>query len=260
MISKLTSAFCILLTLLLVAVLGAASEPAPQNTPQPPAHPLVWDAMEKTLEVKPDEKEAKFQFNVTNKSAVAVEVLHIEPSCGCTIAEMPRQPWILAPGEQGSFAAVVNYQGKQGKFSKTLGIHSTAGSQVLTVVINIPDTEESRRARNQHLALFNRQAVFQGDCASCHVRPTEGKHSAELFQVACAICHEANPRASMVPDLKIAREVRDAAYWERWIGDGKERTLMPGFAKKHGGPLSPEQIASLVEYAMSRLPTEPPKN
>ena len=155
---------------------------------------------------------------------------------------------------------MVDYKGKQGKFSKTLGIHSTAGSQILTVVISIPDTEESRRARNQHLALADRQAVFRGDCASCHVQPAEGKQGAELFQAACAICHDANPRASMVPDLKVARAVRDAAFWEKWIGEGKEGSLMPGFARKHGGPLSPEQIASLVEYALTRLPTAPARN
>jgi cytochrome c553 len=256
MISKLSSIFCILFIPLFLPGLSAAADPAPQQ----PAHPLVWDAMEKTQEVKPDDNEATFHFNVINKSASPVEILQIEPSCGCTVPVMPRQPWILAPEEHGSFSAVVDYKGKQGKFSKTLGIHSTAGSQILTVVISIPDTEESRRARNQHLALINRQAVFRGDCASCHVQPTEGKHGAELFQAACAICHEANPRASMVPDLKVAREVRDAAYWERWIVDGKERTLMPGFAKKHGGPLSPEQVASLVEYVLTRLPKEPAKN
>ena len=64
----------------------------------------------------------------------------------------------------------------------------------------------------------------------------------------------------MVPDLKVARAVRDAAFWEKWIGEGKEGSLMPGFARKHGGPLSPEQIASLVEYALTRLPTAPARN
>ena len=255
MISKRSSVFCILIPLLL-AVSSAAADPAPRL----PAHPLVWDAMEKTQEVKPDGTEATFQFNVINQSAAPVEILHIEPSCGCTVPVMPRQPWILAPDERGSFSAVVDYKGKQGKFSKTLGIHSTAGSQILTVVISIPDTEESRRARNQHLALADRQAVFRGDCASCHVQPAEGKQGAELFQAACAICHDANPRASMVPDLKVARAVRDAAFWEKWIGEGKEGSLMPGFARKHGGPLSPEQIASLVEYALTRLPTAPARN
>jgi cytochrome c5 len=255
-ISKLSLCLIVTASLGLARLCAAASGSAPQ----PPPHPLVWDATEKTLEVKPDGKEARIQFNVTNKSSQPVEVFHIETSCGCTVPEVPSKPWIIAAGAQGSFTAVVDYQGKQGKFSKTLQVHSTSGSQMLTVIISIPDTEEGRRARNQQLAFVDRQAVFRGECASCHVVPTVGKKGADLFQAACSVCHDANPRASMVPDLQIARESRDAAYWERWISDGKEQTLMPGFAAKHGGPLTPEQVASLVEYAMSRFPTEPRKS
>ena len=83
---------------------------------------------------------------------------------------------------------------------------------------------------------------------------------AELYQAACAICHGASHRASMVPDLMTAREPRDVAFWEKWISDGKDRTLMPGFAAKHKGPLSSEQIASLVEYAMKQFPTAASNN
>ena len=233
------------------AFAGAAESGAPKP------HPLVWDAMEKTLTVKPDGESAKFEFKVVNKSGEPVEVLRIEPSCGCTVAEMPSKPWILAPGAEGAFSADVDYRGKLGQFSKAIYIHSTAGSQVLHVTIQIPDTEENRRARNQQLALADRQGVFRGECVNCHVVPTVGKTGEALFQTACAICHDANPRASMVPDLRVAREPRDAAYWEKWISEGKEQTLMPAFAAKRGGPLSPEQIASLVEYALARLPTRP---
>ena len=241
---------------LLLTFLVAATDP---GTPKPP-HPLVWDAVEKTMAVKPEQGEAKFTFNVTNKSSEPVEILQIQPSCGCTVAEMPSTPWLIAPGTEGAFTAVVDFRGKHGKFTKTINVHSNGGTQRLTVVVDIEETEEGRRARNQLLASADRQGVFRGDCASCHVVPTVGKMGGELFQAACAICHAASPRASMVPDLAIAREPRDAAYWEKWISEGKERTLMPGFGAKRGGPLTDEQIASLVEYAMANLPTEPRKD
>jgi hypothetical protein len=64
----------------------------------------------------------------------------------------------------------------------------------------------------------------------------------------------------MVPDLLIARERRDSAWWQRWIAEGKEGTLMPAFAQARGGPLTEAQVASLVEFALSHLPTEPRKN
>ena len=237
---------------LLAAIVAAADDPAPAIP-----HPLVWDAMEKTAVVKPEGEEAKFTFHVKNTSQESVEIVQIQPSCGCTVAEMPSTPWILGAGSEGDFTAVVDYRGKHGKFSKALTVHSNAGSQRLTVVVDIQDTEEGRRARNQQLAAVNRQGVFRGDCASCHALPTIGKMGAELFVTACGICHLASPRANMVPDLAVAREPRDAAWWEKWISEGKEQTLMPGFAAKRGGPLTAEQITSLVEYAMKTLPTAP---
>ena len=241
----------LLASCILVFSVGAA-EP---KLPQPP-HALVWDAMELTVVAKPGEKEAKFSFHVTNKSGESVEVVQIEASCGCTVAEMPTTPWILRAGAKGSFTAVVDFQGKYGKLVKTLHVHSTAGSQTLTMMIDIPETEESRRQRNQQMAFMDRQAVFRGECAVCHVQPAVGKTGAELFQVACGICHQAAARATMVPDLMIVREPRDAEFWQRWIAEGKDRTLMPAFAREKGGPLTAEQIASLVEYAMRQFPTK----
>src|SRR5690606_28789736 len=98
--------------------------------------------------------------------------------------------------------------------------------------------------------------VFQGDCAACHAAPTESQYGIDLFEAACAICHQAKDRASMVPDLKAMKEKRDAAWWTRLIEEGREDTLMPGFARKHGGPLSDHQIGSLVDYLLEMFPTE----
>ena len=256
MIPRLPHHLALWLASLLAALSGTAAEPKPA----PPPHPLVWDALELSVVAKPGEKEAKFQFHVTNTSAQPVEIIHINASCGCTVAEMPNTPWILAAGARGSFSAVVDFQGKAGRLLKTLHVDSAAGGQMLTMMIDIPETEESRRTRNQQLAFMDRQAVFRGECVSCHVAPTIGKTGAELYQAACGICHQASSRASMVPDLMVAREPRDAEFWRRWITEGKDRTLMPAFSRERGGPLTAEQIASLVEYVMREFPTAPRAN
>lgn len=223
-------------------------------------HPLVWDAMKKTFEAKPGDSVAEFTFSVKNTSDKDVEVLELTPSCGCTVPEMPKTPWILAPGASGAFRATVDFAGKQGTFSKSIHVATSAGAQYLELEIKIPDTPEARRLRNQQLASVDRQAVFRGDCASCHVAPATGKLGGDLFQAACAICHTAEHRAGMVPDLAVAKEPRDAAWWRRWIGEGKPRTLMPAFAQEHGGPLTAEQVESLVEFALKNLPTQPAAN
>src|SRR5262245_41061884 len=94
----------------------------------------------------------------------------------------------------------------------------------------------------------NRQALFQGECASCHVTPAIGKSGKDLYDVACGICHDSDNRATSVPDLHALAIQTDAAYWRKWITSGKVGGMMPGFAKEEGGPLNEEQIASLVHY------------
>ncbi len=110
------------------------------------------------------------------------------------------------------------------------------------------------RAMNIQNALTDRQSVFKGDCASCHVDQGAGKTGVALYTASCGICHESENRASMVPDLKIPRGPRDLAFWQKWITEGKPGTLMPAFAATHGGPLSKDQIDSLCAWLQQRYP------
>lgn len=244
-----------LLVFFLSLLAAIAAEPGQKR-----AHPLSWDALEKSIDARPGDTTATFTFTATNTSSQPVEIVGVQPSCGCTLADTPPKPWIIAPGAKSSFTAKVEFAGKVGKFTKSIYVHSPAGSQSVQVTVNIPDSPEAARERNRQLASLDRQAIFRGDCASCHATPTVGKTGRDLFQAACAICHQSEHRASMVPDLMVAREARDAAYWQRWIADGKEGTLMPGFARRHQGPLSDAQITSLVEYLVAHFPTEPRTN
>lgn len=259
-----------LLAATLVA-LGTRAEPVrrPAALPPPPTvagvpdsakalpNPLVWDATRKLQKPKPGQVTADFSFLVTNPGSEEVVIKQIVPGCGCTVATMPSNPWVLAPGTSGSFTATLDFAGKQGTVSKTLQVESNRGTQVLTIAVDIPQTDPAVRRRNREVAERNRQAVFQNGCAVCHAAPLAGIKGAELFAGACGICHLAPSRADVVPDLRIARESRDTAYWRKWILEGKAGTLMPAFAKSQGGPLTDDQIESLVEHVLAALPTTP---
>jgi len=74
----------------------------------------------------------------------------------------------------------------------------------------------------------------------------------ELYQAACAICHNSPHRATMVPALRAPpREQQATLYWKQWITHGKPGTLMPAFDQAEGGPLTSEtgesRTAGLVE-------------
>jgi len=222
---------------------------------------LVWDAETKEYNAKTGEVSATFTFNLTNVSPAEVVINTVSTSCGCTVAKLPQQPWRLAPGTNGAIQVTADLKGKFGTLVKTVTVNSSAGSKVLTVKANIPipppQTQvagQMNRTANQQLALGDRQAVFKGDCARCHVQPTIAKMGKELYQAGCAICHDAEHRASMVPDLHTPKQPTTRDYWHNWITAGKVGTLMPAFAQEHGGPLTKAQIASLVDYLSTDFP------
>jgi len=222
--------------------------------------PLAWDAVEKTYVAKAGEADANVAFTVTNRTDRAVTITGIATSCHCTAAQPPRSPWVLAPGASDALRVTVDLRGKSGELTKTIYVYKSVGGDapdILLVHVQIPLTPAELREMNRGLALADRQAVLRGDCASCHVAPTVGKMGKELFQTACLICHGGEHRASMVPDLTVAKVRRDAAYWNKTIREGKEKTLMPAFAKNHDGSLDDNQIKSLVEYLVANLPAGP---
>jgi hypothetical protein len=77
--------------------------------------------------------EVSFRFkNVGNKPLV---IQRVQPSCGCTIAETPKEP--IAPGKEGVIKGIFDSNGKVGPNHKTL-----------TVVANTKPVQE-------HILVFN---------------------------------------------------------------------------------------------------------
>ena len=244
--------------------------PAPVPVAPPVANPadltpeiIAWDSVDKSVTVNFGEPVAKFQFSLTNASATPVTVVAVTTSCGCTTAQVPPMPWVIAPGKDAAFAVNMNLAGKSGTIPKTVSFATDKGTKhllVRTTINPLPATAgmaPGSRDQNQQLALADRQAVFRGDCASCHVDKAKDKLGKELYVAACGICHDAEHRASMVPDLRVAKAERNDDYWRNWIANGRQGSLMPAFALPAGGILNDTQIASLVDYLMKNLPVKP---
>lgn len=219
---------------------------------------LAWETREQSYAAKAGEERAEFAFAFRNTSGVPVEVRAISTSCRCTIGVMPRQPWIVAPGASDTLRVLVDLRSRRGGLTKTIYVDTSAGEELLLVHVEIPPPPAIQREMNLMAAQADRQASLRGECATCHVAPAIGKTGAELFQAACQVCHGAEHRATMVPDLLAAPKVRrDGAYWNEWVRNGKEGTLMPAWDRKRGGVLDDAQIESLIAYLLATLPTEP---
>lgn len=212
---------------------------------------LVWDARTQHHDAEITENLWDVEFHVVNRSSEPCTIVAVQPSCGCTVPQMPADPWVLAPGGKGTLRLRVDFTGKEGTLAKDVLVISDAGQQRLHLTLTIPEriiaADPTRRA-NVAIARADRQAVFRGDCARCHVEPARGRTGAMLYATACGICHEAPHRASMVPLLADAKIPRDEAYWREIVHRGRPGTLMPAFAQAEGGPLDPAQCESLVVY------------
>ncbi len=238
--------------------------PVPTIRMGPPA--LVWDAESRTADLTNGETSVVFSFMVTNVSKEPVTITKIQPSCGCTVVKLPANPWTLKPGAHDTLKLDVDVRGKYGKLVKNALVNSTAGFKVLQLHINLPEQTNSptgmnnfeSRVRNIHTAMADRQAIFKGDCASCHAEPAKGKTGQALYYGVCAICHEAAHRASMVPDLAHLDRPFSREDWFKAVADGKPGTLMAAFSNKADhGPLDDAQVKSLVDYLLVRFPNKP---
>ena len=238
-----------------------------QNEPLPDGI-IAFDATIKSVDAVEGTDFAHFTFNFTNITQEIVTVLDVHPSCGCTTAEMPERPWVLPPGTNVFLKLNVNLAGKQGTLFKTATFTTDKGKRDLMLRINLtpaPKIEmtEEQKAAGIAAAKIDRQAIFKGDCAECHTKNIQGKFGQELFRSACGICHEAEHRATMVPDLAKLTVPTNEEFWRTWITYGKPGSLMPAFALSQGGPLNDLQIASLAQYLHVTHPapatTEPAK-
>jgi len=238
-------------------VLSAALVKLSAQDGLPTGPTLVFDADEKDYKATAEETTATFTFYATNVWTNTVVIQQVFASCHCTVAHMPATPWILLPGASGAVTAEVDLTDKEdGTFTKTLTFFTSVGERVLTLNVSVPklsqptnaaQTEAQRKAAMTK-ATADPMAIFKGDCASCHVEKARGLLGKDLYVAACGICHDSPHRASFVPDLHALKQPTDLDYWKNILAKGKPKTLMPAFAESAGGPLSPMQVTSLVDY------------
>ena len=212
-----------------------------------------------------DQDTAEFSFSFTNITANPVTILNVSPGCHCTTAELPPTPWTIPAGGSGSFKARVdlNVTGHSGTLLKQVAVMTDKGTKELLLEIEflppvVVTLTDEQKAAGIAAAKIDRQAVFKGDCASCHVPKIEGKYGQTLYGAVCAICHDVQNRAAMVPDLHNLKTPTNDDFWRTWIAHGKAGSLMPAFATAEGGPLNDMQIATLASFLNSTIPSHVP--
>lgn len=256
-------AFLVAWTFFIVA--DAAERPAGSDV-EGRRGPFEFDAGEKSYQAKKGDKEAVFKFSIRNILDQEVVIEDVQTSCGCT-SVIKRNPWKVGPGMRDEIEVRMDLLGRSGKVTKSVYVFTNSGTHTLKVNSLIPASVGSdqnpstspqvltERQRNQLVALRDRQTVFRGKCANCHVKPVKGLTGKKLYERGCGICHNSPNRASMVPDLAKLDKKMDRTYWEVWIKYGRKGSLMPAFHRSQGGPLDDKQVESLISYLLENKPT-----
>src|SRR5579863_3568191 len=108
----------------LAALAATAQNSTPTVAPGATSPPVVlaWDAMNKEYTAKAGETTNLFTFSATNISQSVVYIEKLTPSCGCTVAKLPAEPWRLDAGSNGQVHITINFAGKYGLVTKFIRV------------------------------------------------------------------------------------------------------------------------------------------
>lgn len=190
----------------------------------------VFDKYEYNVGFLEEGLSASFDLPIKNLTGQAIKIKSIEPSCGCT--EAVAIPKILLPGKQGIIRVTLNTTAKIGKVLKTLDVFTDFREKPFIFKFRASITHTVGKS-------LNASVIFQGNCRKCHVGSKMASKKGEiLFNAVCFMCHTNYSALGMLSKTKLKKA----------IFEGVPGTSMPGFAKTSGGPLSPAQIESLIDF------------
>lgn len=193
-----------------------------------------------------EDRLAAFEF--FNDGRKALDIIDVKTDCGCT--DLSWKSKRIDPGKSAKLTVHVDTTMKQGPVTKQVRLTTN-------------DPERAFASLNIYMQVENLHSdmgaggvakIFADEkCAHCHVDQGVGAFGKELFEADCAMCHRPGKESKIVVGpLLEARDYSDKDYVrhvEDVIAHGsKTHRSMPGFLETAGGPLTKEQIASLVAY------------
>jgi mono/diheme cytochrome c family protein len=216
------------------------------DAPAPLQPVLEFDAVQKSFGSVDQGAAVKVVFNFKNAGSADLILFKLQTTCGCTAATV--STWPFKPGQGGQILVEYDTRGKIGFTRKDVSVYSNDPRS--PIVLLIEGTVEKPAG---HPAMKAGDVLFKGSCAKCHAEPAAGKSGAELYQAVCAMCHEDPPskQGRWLAPNKESMAWMNQDELVKIIGEGLDETSMPGFLKKHGGPLTAQQVQSLMEFLSS---------
>jgi mono/diheme cytochrome c family protein len=217
-----------------------------------PAQIEAEQRIEDIGKVNTDSK-AKAAFLIYNKGGTHLRISNVETSCGCTVAEVSKK--VIAPGEFSRIGVTLDTSIKLGPVRKKITVFSNDPKRPKLDLFLTGDVIAQKEMGHAQITVMpkDKLVLFKGECATCHVQKGIGKTGNALFQADCAMCHgiKAQGNHSAGPSLLRIDFEKEAIQKQMRaiIANGSPHTpQMPPFAKSEGGPLSDDEIDSLISF------------
>lgn len=190
-----------------------------------------------------DKVTKKFIFKNEGDSDLVIN--QVKSSCGCTAAAASTGPF--RPGQSGTIEVTYDSRAKIGAVEKQVSIFTNQSPSPEVISIKGIVTMEG------HPPIKPGDVLFNDVCAACHAAPAKGRKGAELYKAVCEMCHDMPQNKEhrvVAPNRRQLAQIPKNDL-KRFISEGMNSTSMPGYVEAAGGPLTNEQIDSLVKYIVS---------
>ncbi len=227
---------------LLILLCGAAWSQQPGGKPAPhigfaPDH-FDFGKVKEGIHVR-------HTFKVLNCGAAPLAIDRVLTSCGCTVPTMKTK--IIAPGQSADLEVDLDTSLKTGKVTKNIEVFSNDPDKphaIIKVSVNVEDLHRG-------LKPAEKAKIFLGKCGVCHWQRGLGLEGADLFKADCGMCHGDMGQGAIGPAL-VPRNYADKEIFNharQVISYGsKRRITMPAFLTDAGGPLSRQEIDSIMKF------------
>ena len=85
-----------------------------------------------------------FRFKNTGDKPLVIE--SVQPACGCTVADYPRQP--LKPGEEGEITGEFNSEGREGQQHKEITVTTNTQAHTQQLIFEVSVAGRPQKANN----------------------------------------------------------------------------------------------------------------
>jgi mono/diheme cytochrome c family protein len=192
-------------------------------------------------------------FLIYNIGGKHLRIMDVETSCGCTVADISKH--VVAPGDFTRIQVTLDTSIKLGKIRKEITVHSNDPKRPDLPLFVVGEVLPKKVMGHAEIDLksTNRLVLFQGKCATCHVQQGVGKTGKALFVADCAMCHGINAQGNHGSGPSLLGGNYDDEAFRKHIHDviangSPQSPQMPPFAQSQGGPLTEDEINSLVSF------------